>query len=203
METVEKRTIRRLPPGSHGIPADLVARNQRERLISAMAEACAEHGYMGASVTDIVKRAGVSSVTFYKLFADKRDCLQATHRELLERLLEAVDRACAAEQGREAKVRAGISTALALFAADPPTGRLLTVEIMSLGPSGVALHDEAIEAFASRLRAARDPHEDLSLPHADWAHVASISMLIGKRIMAGQADRLVELADEFVAMATA
>jgi alpha-tubulin suppressor-like RCC1 family protein len=44
-----KRPARRLPPGSHGIPADLVARNQRERLIAAMAEECAEVGYAEAS----------------------------------------------------------------------------------------------------------------------------------------------------------
>lgn len=200
METAEQRTIRRLPPGSHGIPADLVARNQRERLISAMAEACAEHGYMGASVTDVVKRAGVSSVTFYKLFSGKEDCMHAAHRELLDRLLEEVDRACASEEGRGEKARSAIATVLALFAADPATGRLLTVEIMALGPSGVALHDGAIEAFASRLRAGRDPRED-ALPHADWALVASMSMLIGKRIMAGEAEGLGELEDELVAMA--
>lgn len=74
---------RRLPPGSHGIPAEVVARNQRERLIAAMAEVCAEKGYAECSVADVVKRAGVSSVTFYEQFADKRDCLLAAHRQLL------------------------------------------------------------------------------------------------------------------------
>ena len=57
---------RRLPSGSHGIPAEVVARNQRERLVAAMAEVCAEVGYAEASVAGVAKRAGVSSVTFYK-----------------------------------------------------------------------------------------------------------------------------------------
>jgi len=30
--------FRRLPPGPHGLPPELVERNQRERLIAAMAE---------------------------------------------------------------------------------------------------------------------------------------------------------------------
>jgi len=72
MSEAVNRTNRRLPPGSHGIPANVVARNQRERLVAAMAEVCAEGGYAEASVARVAKRAGVSSLTFYKQFADKR-----------------------------------------------------------------------------------------------------------------------------------
>jgi hypothetical protein len=41
--------LRRLPPGPHGLPPELVERNQRERLIAAMAEVCAERGYAESS----------------------------------------------------------------------------------------------------------------------------------------------------------
>jgi len=167
-----------------------------------MAEVCAERGYADASVTDVVKRAGVSNATFYELFANKRDCLLAAHRELLERLVEEVDRACEAESGREAKVRAAVRTALSLLAADPPSARLLTVEIMAAGPAGAERQDAAIEAFASRLRAGRDPRGDPLLPHAGWAVVASMCLLVGKLVMVGEADSLPELEDEFVAMVT-
>jgi AcrR family transcriptional regulator len=71
VKAASRPASKRLPPGSHGIPAEVVARNQRERLIAAMVEVCAERGYAGASVTDVVKRAGVSSVTFYERFAAK------------------------------------------------------------------------------------------------------------------------------------
>jgi AcrR family transcriptional regulator len=80
-----ERPARRLPPGSHGIPADLVARNQRERLIAAIAEECAEAGYAEATVSAVAKRAGVSSLTFYKQFEGKRECMPAAHEELLGR----------------------------------------------------------------------------------------------------------------------
>jgi AcrR family transcriptional regulator len=194
----------------------VVARNQRERLVAAMAEVCAERGYADASVADVVKRAGVSSVTFYRLFADKRDCMLAAHRQLLGRLLEEVDRACEAESGREGEMRAGIRTALSLLAADPPTARLLSVEILALGPEGAKRHDTAVEAFATRLRAGRvslarydgdaepqaEPSGDRSRPHADWALVAGMLALVGKRVMAGEPDRLPELEDELVAMGT-
>jgi AcrR family transcriptional regulator len=183
VETVAKSTARRLPPGSHGIPADVVARNQRERLVAAMAEVCAERGYAEASVAGVAKRAGVSSLTFYKQFAGKRDCMLAAHRQLLGRLLEEVDRACGSESAPEAKSRAAIRTALALFAADPPSARLLTVDVLAAGPEGVKRHDAMAAAFAERL-------------DTDWVRAAGMLALVGKLVVAGEADRLPELEDE-------
>jgi AcrR family transcriptional regulator len=199
MDMAQGEENRRLPPGSHGIPADVVARNQRERLVAAMAEVCSGGGYADASVAGVAKRAGVSSVTVYKQFADKRDCMLAAHRQLLGRLLEEVDRAREAESGGEAKVRATIHTALALFAVDAPSARLLTVEILAAGPEGAKRHDAAVEAFAGRLRAGGDPTDGSPISNADWARAAGVLALAGKLVTAGEADRLPELEDELVA----
>jgi AcrR family transcriptional regulator len=174
-----------LPPGSHGIPADLVARNQRERLVAAMAEVCAERGYAETSVERVAKQAGVSSVTFYKQFAGKEDCLLAAHRQLLGRLLEEIDRAGAAVDPT-ASVRPALHAALAIFAADPPSARLLTVEVLAAGPEGVKRHDAMVEAFADRLG-------------TDWVRAAGALALVGKLVVAGEADRLLQLEDELVA----
>lgn len=203
MSAEEGDAVRRLPTGAHGIPADLVARNQCERLIAAVAEACAEHGYAETSVAELAHRAGVSTATFYKLFAGKRECALDAHRELLGRLLAEVDDACEAAEGRQAKVRAGVATTLALLGADPPTARLLTVEVLALGPAGVARNADAIEAFAERLRAGRSPGPTPPGPNAEWALVAGIAMLLGRRVMDGEAASLPELEDELVAMCTA
>jgi AcrR family transcriptional regulator len=172
VETEPKHVSRRLPRGSHGIPAELVARNQRERLVAAMAEECAEVGYAEATVSGVAKRAGVSSLTFYKQFGGKRDCMLAAHEELLGRLLEAVD---AADDP--------LRTALAIFAADPPSARLLTVEVLAAGPEGVERHDAMVAAFAERLG-------------CDWVPVAGILALVGKLAVAGEAERLPGLEDE-------
>lgn len=169
-----KDELRRLPPGSHGIPADVVARNQRERLIAATAEVCAERGYAGASVAAVAKRAGVSSLTFYRQFSGKRDCLLAAHRQLLGRLLEEMD-------GDDNP----LGTALALFAADPPSARLLTIEILAAGPEGVKRHDAMVAAFAERLG-------------TDWARAAGILALAGKLVVTGEADRLPALEGELL-----
>jgi AcrR family transcriptional regulator len=179
----EAAAIRRLPPGSHGIPADIVARNQRERLIAAMAEACAEKGYAGTSVADVAKRAGVSSVTFYKQFSDKRDCMLTAHEELLARLLEGVDGAVGGEREPQAQRRAALAALLSMLAGDPPSARLLTVEIPAAGPRGVECHDTMVKQLAQRLG-------------ADWVPVAGTLALIGRLVVAGEASRLPALEDE-------
>jgi AcrR family transcriptional regulator len=189
---------RRLPPGSHGIPADVVVRNQRERLVAAMAEVCAERGYAEATVAAVAKQAGVSSLTFYKQFADKRDCMLAAHRQLLGRLLEEVDRVCEAEIEPEAKARSAIHTALALFAADVPSARLLTVEILAAGAEGAKRHDAMVAAFVGRLRSGRETGARASIPSADWVRVAGMLALVGKLVVAGEAERLPALEDELV-----
>jgi AcrR family transcriptional regulator len=203
MEGSERDRAQRLPAGTHGIPADVVVRNQRERLVAAVAEACAEKGYAETSVADLSHRAGVSTATFYKLFAGKQECALEAHRELLARLLEEVDLACAATGDRDGKVRAGAGTVLELFAADAPTARLLTVEALAIGPAGSERHAAAIEAFASRLRAARDPAADSTEGTADWTRLAGVAALIGRQVMAGAAADLPQLEDEVVALVSA
>lgn len=204
----EAGSARRLPAGPHGLSPELVSRNQRERLIAAIAEACAERGYAEISVTDVTKRAGVSTVTFYRQFSGKRECLLAAHEALLGRLLEEVDRTCEAgrpgtgggegERDREARLRAGIRTVLTLLAADPPSARLLSVEILAAGREGMERYDAAVVALASRLRPRVGAGEPP--PHqADWTLVAGAFALIAKRVMAGEAARLPELEDELVA----
>jgi AcrR family transcriptional regulator len=183
--------MRHLPPGSHGIPADVVARNQRERLIAAMAEVCAEKGYPEASVSGVAKRASVSSATFYKQFADKRDCLLAAHRQLLGRLLEEIDRIATGgsvddDPTATAGIRAIVRTALAIFAADPPSARLLTIEILAAGSEGAKRHDAMVSAFAERLG-------------TDWVRAAGVLALVGKLAVAGEAELLPQLEDELVA----
>lgn len=181
----------RLPRGQHGIPAEVVARNQRERLIAAMAEACGEHGYVGASATAVAKRAGVSTVTFYKQFEGKEECLLAAQAELSARLLEAVDRAVdravAAGGEGDGGGRAALEALLSLLAADPPTARLLTVEILAGGPVGVERHAAMVEQLAGRLG-------------AEWVPVAGALALVGRRVVAGEAERLPALADELAAL---
>lgn len=189
--------VRRLPPGPHGIPPKLVERNQRERLIAAMAEICAERSYAGSSVADVSKRAGVSTASFYRQFKDRRECMLASFEELSARLLEEIERACDGGAEPAARTRAGIHTAATLLSADLPTARLLTIEIVAAGPEGVQLQHEAIERLAARLHKARSPDLDAAtpptFPSPEWSAVAAMVALVAKRVAKGEGPSPVEL----------
>jgi AcrR family transcriptional regulator len=176
-----------LPRGAHGIPAELVARNQRERLIAATAEVVAERGYVGTTVRRIVKRAGVSSATFYAQFESLDQCMFAAFWELHGRLMEEIDVACRTEVDPSARPRAALRRSLALFATDTPTARLLTVEILAAGTQGARAQHEAIALTAERLGIATEP---------GWALVALVSNLIARRVIAAEAEKLPQLEAE-------
>lgn len=181
--------MRRLPPGPHGLPPELVERNQRERLIAAMAEVCGERGYAESAVAEIAKRAGVSTASFYRQFKGRRECMLASFEELFGRLLEGIERACEGESGQRDRACAAARAAAELLAGDPPTARLLSVEIVACGERGVRAQQEAIERLAALLRGGGEP----SLPDPAWAVVAAIFARVAKRAAEGETPTAAEL----------
>jgi AcrR family transcriptional regulator len=195
MSEPEKDGARRLPPGPHGLSPELVERNQRERLIAAMAEVSAEGGYAAATVAEVARRAGVSTASFYRQFKDRRECMLASFEELFGRLLGGIERACEVEAEPAAKVRAGIRTAATLLAGDPPTALLLTVEIAAVGTDGVRCQHGALEQLAGRLHRVRES-DDGSLerfPSAEWVSVAAMAALVSRRVAEGESAQPAEL----------
>lgn len=183
MSEADRERMRRLPPGPHGLPPELVERNQRERLVAAMAEVCAERGYADSSVAEVAKRAGVSTASFYRQFRDKRECMLASFEELFGRLLAGLEGVCGEGKDPRERARTGIATAIALLAADPPAARLLSIEIVAVGPGGVRAQHEAIERLASVLRGAEAPGDP---PDAIWAATAAMSALLARRLAEGR-----------------
>ena len=70
---------RRLPRGPHSLTREQVATNQRRRLLEGMIDAIGEKGYAAITVSDVIKRAGVSRKAFYEHFANKEECFLATY----------------------------------------------------------------------------------------------------------------------------
>src|SRR5215475_7891956 len=107
----------RLPRGRHGLSPEFVARNQRERLISALILTLADVGYQKTTVSMIGQRAAVSKSDFYKHFDSKDECFLAAYDHAIDRLRGAVIEACAAAESEEwpERVRAGVVALLALL----------------------------------------------------------------------------------------
>ena len=178
---------------------------QRARLLEAVTRVVADRGYAAATVTDVVRAAGVSRSTFYELFEGKEACFLEAYRHgvavLLEHVREAVHES--AGDGWRAQLRAGVRAYLRTLAAEPLFARTYVLELVTAGPTALDAHQEAMRQFADRYRAsfeqARAERPELREPHPEALIVlcAGTEHLIAERLRAGRAAELAELEDVF------
>lgn len=171
---------RPLPRGSHGIPAELIAQDQRNRIVAATTRVASERGYGATTVSAVTKRAGVSTATFYRQFSSLDECMLATFWELHRRLMAQIAGACAAEQPAD-RPRAGLRRALRILATDAQSARLLTVEILAAGSEGARSQHQAIAITAEQLGIDSQ---------VGWGLVALVAALVSRKVIAGEAETL-------------
>ncbi len=134
------RASRRSRAGVNGAPRARIIEVQRTRMLGAAARIVGEVGYGGMSVARITSRAGVSRRTFYEQFEDREDCFLALFDEAFERASKVAREAAAvvvvagADDRWHERVRAGLSSLLALVEDDPAIGSLLIVDALAVGP---------------------------------------------------------------------
>jgi AcrR family transcriptional regulator len=181
-----------LPRGRHGLSREFVADNQRQRVVAAIAEVLDECGYDGTTVAEISGRAGVSKSDFYAHFSSKGNCFLAAYDETVERLRADVLAACRGGAEWGDGVCAGIEATLAALAARPAEANLLLVEGLRAGPDLYGRFQGAVASFVPHLRAGAPFGKSgwQPPPAADEAVVGGIASLLGRRVLAGEADRL-------------
>src|SRR6201996_9224418 len=139
----------RLPRGRHGLSPEFVARNQRERLISALILTLAEVGYQKTTVSMIGRRASVSKSDFYKHFDSKDGCFLAAYDYAVDRIRSEVVEACAAAPADEwpARVQAGLAALLSLLAIEPALATIVLAEGLRAGRGIYDRYQAAVESF--------------------------------------------------------
>jgi AcrR family transcriptional regulator len=146
----------KLPRGRHGLPPELVAQSQRERLLAAVVRVSAAKGYQASSVADILKQAGVGRETFYRHFNDKEACFVAANDALVESLEGRVVEAYEQPGEWPQRVRNGLAVALEWFAANPQVGRVMMIEMGTVGPIAGARFRDTLRRFTVLLDDGRD-----------------------------------------------
>lgn len=126
-----------------------MARNQRERILAAVAEVASTRGYGGMSVQDIVREAGVSRRTFYEQFKNKDHAFLAAYDEASGRLLTSVRAAFEGEKTMEARASAGFKAFLELLTASPAFAKMCIVEVLAAGPDAITRRARTMEEFTS------------------------------------------------------
>jgi AcrR family transcriptional regulator len=145
----------RVPTGRHGLPADIVAAHQRERLLAATIEMVAKRGYRGTSIDHIVKSARVGYVAFYELFEGKEDCFLAAFDRIVEDTGETLAEAIATETEWARQICVALGALLDLIVAEPARARVGLVEVQAAGREAYARYERAVDSAAPKLREGR------------------------------------------------
>jgi AcrR family transcriptional regulator len=193
-----------LPSGRHKLPREFVVSSQRDRILDAIANVCAEKGYVNVTVADIVNRAGVSRSTFYELYKDKEACFLAAYDAILAKfladLLGSVERI---ELTWIQGVRAGVDAIVRFLAAEPAFARMCMVDMLVAGPAAIERYDSAIRVIATYVERGRDRADaEPGIPgRVASAIVAGGAAVIRDEILAGRPERIPELAPDLVYLA--
>jgi AcrR family transcriptional regulator len=192
---------RRLPPGRHGIPANLVVEHQRRRLLAAMAEVLAEQGYANVTTTHVSEAANVSTSTFYKHFGNLWDCALAAYVSTADRLCDEIDDACAVADPREDPLTVGIEAALVFCAAEPDSAQLLCAQAPLEASAIASARRLLISRLAAMLRRGRAPENaGPQPPGLDERLIDATLAFVFTRLSSGEAERLIDLIPELTAI---
>jgi AcrR family transcriptional regulator len=178
----------RIPRGRHRLPAGVVTRSQRLRLIYATAEVTMSKGYLKTTVADLVAAAGVSREVFYEHFTDK----QHAFLEALDFPTQPILDACAAAyfSGEEwpERVWRGLEALLVLVGSNPAISHLRLVECYAAGPTAIRRSEDITRSFTLFLEEGyRYRPESAKLSRLSSEAVAgAIFELIQRRVARGE-----------------
>jgi AcrR family transcriptional regulator len=172
----------------------------RRRLVAAMTEVVAEHGYQGATVGRVVAGAGVSRATFYELFRSREECFLLAYRHTLKattRLIVGAATAVEIDERPAAVVDAVLRAALA----HPDDARLVLVEALAAPRQIRRGHDEQIfgleQSIANFLAEQSEGARSLRIPPP--ALIAGIGGVIAERLRSSDEQALPGLGVHLIA----
>jgi AcrR family transcriptional regulator len=180
-----------LPRGRHGLPSGFVRRYQRIRILEAVPQVSAEHGFEVAPVKELIASAGLSPQAFYDNFQSKEEAWAVAFEEAFSQLYLAAWRAVSGHADRPARVGAVVAACLDYLASEPQRARLLLVDAPSAGRAGVPAIDEALRGFTHLISpVAAGPELPKLLP---VALVGGIAELAAGWVLEGRAAQLPDL----------
>lgn len=177
------------------IPVDIGEQSQRQRIIDAMIESCAEKTYAATTIADIVKRASISRTTFYKRFPNKRACFDGALEDCLEALRTAASEARDQSDPPAEALRKAATAILELMASKPALAQLVLGDAMTVEPAIVDRYRDLVIPAVEGLWNGDGPKQ----PHTDPVLAfGRVQVLVFSQIAAGRTKRLPELLPEIV-----
>ena len=128
------RRVRARREGAAGIETIVLMQN-RQHIVDAMIESCAEKTYAATTIADIVKRASISRTTFYKRFDNKRACFDAALDSCIVEIQAAATAAHDPSDSPSEAVRKAVGAVLELMAEKPALAQLVMSDAITVEPA--------------------------------------------------------------------
>lgn len=193
----------RFPPGARVLPPGLVGVVQRARLISAMLEAVAEHGWRDVTIDEVVVRCNVTRTTFYAHFSNMEElyllCLDSVVTHVQTRLAIALPNGAGSLPDT---FRLSLTELMRFVSEEPDAARALIVDARCSFPDAAMRRDALLEQLEKcihvQIRSERVADAPKITPSGIVGGVAS---LLYTRIVKGETDGLDALVPQMVYLA--
>lgn len=186
---------------------DETLRSQRGRLMAALVELAAEHGFETVSILDIVTHAGTSKRTFYEHFKDKEDCLIQSFDLIETYLVQSVVRELEGVEDSAARISAGMHGYLRALRETPDFTRLFLNETSAHSPHLAGRWARALESFGAAMELRREAirQSDPDLPPLPamqvMAATAGLNELVRIKVFREGVESLEAAADDLADLA--
>ena len=187
------------------LTTDLLSPSERERILTAIAELCAERGYAALTVAEVLERSGVSAEVFDELFPDKEQCAKAAVDAILAEVMAVVSANYSADRSQRDSYLLAIMAILELLAARPGFAYISFIGARQMAPTSLG---EGLETGARLLSAMlerlREEGGSLAAVPASAARAAlgGAEAVVRREIVAGRAQTLPRHLPDFVYAAT-
>jgi AcrR family transcriptional regulator len=193
----EKGVLKKLKPGP-GLSRDAVAMDQKLRLRVALSSIASESGYDAVTVRSLIRRARVSTSTFYNLYDSVEDCLSSVVGMTIQVAVADVREGQQLSPDPLRGLRTGLLHLMERFAREPELAQAVFIEAYSAGPRVRAEIDAGLKTLESLLaeifRLA--PRPVAGTTHLAAGLVAGIVGTVRKTARTGRAAELPGLTDE-------
>lgn len=195
--SAEKGVLKKLKPGP-GLSREAVAMDQKLRLRVALCTLAAESGYDAITVRLLIRRAGVSTSTFYNHYDSVEDCLASIVGLTIRVLVDEVRRGQQMAADPLGGLRTGLRHLMEQVAREPEMAQAVFIEAYAAGPRVRAEIDAGMRSLEALLmeifRLA--PRPVAGTTHLAAGLVAGIVGTVRKTARTGKTEELPGLTDE-------
>jgi AcrR family transcriptional regulator len=195
--SAEKDVLRKLKPGP-GMSREAVAIDQKLRLRIALVALVAELGFAAVTVRALIRRAGVSTSTFYNHYDSVEGCLGGIVVMTIQILIGDMEDASRHGIGLLDGMQSGLRHLMGHLSREPDLAQAVFIEAFAAGPQVREEMETSLESLEALVAEALTlaPRPVAGTTHLAAGLVAGIVGTIRKTARTGKAEELSDLTDD-------